>query len=55
MKVASGSGDLFLDFVNIFFTISLLLSFEKGRGHSFDQTWFFFIQGCFLPSLDEIG
>ena len=37
------------------FTISKLFPFGKGRGPSFEQTWIPFIQGCFVPSLVEIG
>ena len=29
--------------------------FGKGLGPSFEQTWIYFIQGCFVPSLVEIG
>ena len=38
--------------VNIF---SLLSPLEKGRGPSFEQIWFPITQGCFVPSLVEIG
>ena len=34
-----GSGVKFLNFVNIFFTISLLSTLGKGRCPSFEQTW----------------
>ena len=37
------------------FTISLLSPFGKGHSPSFEQTWFHFTQGCFVPSLVEIG
>ena len=38
-----------------YFIISLLSSLGKGRGPSFEQTWISFTQGCFVPSLVEIG
>ena len=31
------------------------LSLKKGRGPSFDKTLIRFTQGCFVPSLVEIG
>ena len=31
------------------------LPFEKGGAPSFEQNWFPFTQGCFVPSLVEIG
>ena len=37
------------------FTFSLLSPLGKGRGPSFEQIWIPFIQGCFVPSLVEIG
>ena len=39
-------------FVNIF---SLLSPLGKGHGPSFEQTWLPITQGCFVPSLIEIG
>ena len=46
-------------FLNIFFYIILLfryyLPLEKGRGPSFEQTWIPSTQGCFVPTLVEIG
>ena len=33
----------------------LLSPFGKGRDPSFEQTWIPFTQGCFVPSLIEIG
>ena len=42
-----------------FFYIILLfryyLPLEKGRGPSFEQTWIPSTQGCFVPTLVEIG
>ena len=29
--------------------------FQKGRGPSFEHTWIPYNQGCFVPSLEEIG
>ena len=37
------------------FTCSLLFPLGKGRGPSFQQTWIPFTQGCFVPSLVDIG
>ena len=37
------------------FAISLLYPLGNGRGPSFEQTWIPITQGCFVPSLDEIG
>ena len=37
------------------FPISLLSPFRKGLGPSFEQTWIPNTQGCFVPSLVEIG
>ena len=37
------------------FAILLLSPLCKGRGPSFEQTWVPFTQGCFVPSLFEIG
>ena len=33
----------------------VIISPWKGRGPSFEQTWIPFTQGCFVPSLVEIG
>ena len=40
----------FFYFVNVF-----LSPLGKERGPSFEQTWISFTQGCFVPSLVEIG
>ena len=45
-------GRWFLNFGKIF---SLLSPLGKGHGPSFEQTWFPITQGCFVPSLVEIG
>ena len=37
------------------FINSQLSPLWEGRGPSFEQTWFPFTQGCFVPSLVEIG
>ena len=37
------------------FTISLLSLLGKGHGPSFKETLIPFTQGCFVPSLVEIG
>ena len=42
-------------FCQCIFTISSLSPLGKGRGPSFEQIWIPFTQGCFVPSLVEIG
>ena len=37
------------------FPFSQLSPFGKGRGPSFEHNWIPIIQGCFMPSLVEIG
>ena len=37
------------------FAILKLSPLGKGRGSSFEQTWILLTQGCFVPSLVEIG
>ena len=37
------------------FPVPQLSPLGKGRGPSFEQTWIPFTQGCFVPSLVEIG
>ena len=37
------------------FTITLLSPLGKGLGPSFEQTWIPITQGCFVPTLVEIG
>ena len=45
-----------LTFVNVFLLFHNYLSFSKGAcGLSFEQTIIPFTQGCFVPSLIEIG
>ena len=53
----SGSGEEdFLNFVNLFLLFLNYLPLEKGGGGpSFEQTWIPFTQGCFVPTLVEIG
>ena len=43
------------NFVNVFSLFRNYLSLKKGRGPSFDKTLIRFTQGCFVPSLVEIG
>ena len=46
----------FLYFVNVFSPFCNYISpLEKEQGPSFEQTWIPFTQGCFVPSLVEIG
>ena len=45
----------FLNFVNVFSLFCNYLPLKKGWGSSFEQTWIPFTQGCFVPSLVEIG
>ena len=46
---------IFLNFVNVFLLFRKSSPLGKGRGLSFEQTWIRFTQGCFVPSLVEIG
>ena len=39
----------------MYFAISLLFSIEKQCGPKFEQIWILNTQGCFVPSLVEIG
>ena len=41
--------------LSLYFRYFLIISLGKGRGPSFEQTWIPFTQGCFVPSLVEIG
>ena len=45
----------FLNFVNVFCTISLFSPVGKGRGHSFEETWIPFTQGYFVQSLEKLA
>ena len=45
----------FLKVCQYIFTISLLSPLGKGHDPTFEQTWFPIDQGCFVPSLVEIG
>ena len=42
-------------FVNIFFTPLLISPLGKEHGPSYEETFIPFTQGCFVPSLVEIG
>ena len=52
--VEIGSVVLEKNFRQCNFAISLLSPLEKGRGISFEQTWFPFTQASFKPILVEI-
>ena len=39
----------------MYFLYFVIISPGKRRGPSFEQTWIPFTQGCFVPSLVEIG
>ena len=39
----------------MYFHHFVIISLWKGRGPSFEQIWIPFTQGCFVPSLVEIG
>ena len=40
----------------MYFRYFVIISpWKRGGGHSFEQTWIAFTQGCFVPSLVEIG
>ena len=45
------------DFLNVgnFFSLFCIITLGVGFGPSFEQTWIPILQGCFMPSLDEIG
>ena len=47
--------DFFLNFVNVFLLFRNYLSLKKNGGPSFEQTLIPLTQGCFIPSLVEIG
>ena len=51
----SGSWEKDFKFRQSIFAISKLSPLGKGRYPSFVQTWILFTQGCFVPSLVEIG
>ena len=44
-----------LNFVNVFFGISLLSPLRNGRDHLFEQVWMSFTKGWFLLCLFEIN
>ena len=44
----------FFNFVNVFLLFRYYLPIGKGQDPSFEQTWIYFTQGCFVPSLVEI-
>ena len=48
-------GRCFFLFRQCIFAILLLSPLWKGRGPSCEQSWIPFTQGCFVPSLVEIG
>ena len=47
--------DISLYFINVFLLFFNYPPFEKGQGPSFEHTWIPLTQGCFVPSLVEIG
>ena len=51
----SGSGEEDFKMSSMYFRYFVIISLGKGRGPSFEQTWIPFTQGCFVPSLIEIG
>ena len=55
MKVAQWFWRRFLNFNDEFLQFCLLFPLEKRLGSSFVQTWISSTQGCFVPSLAEIG
>ena len=50
---ASGEEDF--QILSMYFRYFLISPLENGRFPSFEQTWILFTQGCFVPSLVEIG
>ena len=51
----SGSGEEFFLISSMYFHYFVIISPWKRAGPSFEQTWIPFTQGCFVPSLVEIG
>ena len=51
----SGSEEKIFKYCQCIFDTSLLSPLSKGSGPAFDQTWIFFSQECFVPSLVDIG
>ena len=51
----SGSGEEDFLISSMYFHYFVIISPWKGQGPSFEQTWISFTQGCFMPSLVEIG
>ena len=55
LKLAQWFWRRFKYFIKVF-SLLLLSPLGKGKGHSFEQTWIHFTQGCFVPiKLVEIG
>ena len=55
LKLAQWFWRRFKNFIKVF-SLLLLSPLGKGKGHSFEQTWIHFTQGCFVPiKLVEIG
>ena len=52
---SSGSEEKIFKYCQCIFDTSLLSPLSKGSGPAFDQTWIFFSQECFVPSLVDIG
>ena len=50
IKFCDESGLAIKNFFNVFSVLRNYLSFEKGCGPSFEQTWIPFTQVCFVPS-----
>ena len=42
-------------FLCLSFRCFVMILLRKGRGPSFEQTWIYFTQGCFVPSFVENG
>ena len=51
----SSSGEEDFSILSMNFLYFVIISLEKGHGPAFEQTWISFTQGCFVPSLVEIG
>ena len=51
LKLAQWFWRMFLNFINVFFSILWLSLLWKMWGPSFEQYWILFTQGCIVPSL----
>ena len=52
-NLSSGSGEELI--LSMFFRNFVIISHKKRRCPAFEETWIDFTQGCFVPTLVEIG